>query len=552
VVAGVEEQFYVAWPVLLVGLLAVMRGRRIPVLLVVLAGIGGSATLMAHLYSPWEDSSRLYYGTDTRAAPLLVGAALALWHGRRRAGDRGSQKAARLRASYPLPELQPVGLTGLLGLGVLGAAVVTARDTTAFLYRGGFLVVAVATAAVIASVVSSGRLVEFLQARPLVWLGTRSYAVYLWHWPVFDLVRPGSEVHAPAVVVRVVECCVILILAELSFRLIEDPIRHGGIGRLADRARHGRRVSRVVAALGLVFAIGGAGTAAAASAVRLEEAGRTHHATSAAVDQSHPDVSLGLGTAPPVSSTPGPAATPTTGSGTAAGHPFATPVHVSVFGDSQGMTLVLNKPPDTGHFLTLDDQTVEGCGILLGRVVSRSGERRDLGAACASWPGEWAAKAKAEQPQIALVMLGAWDVFDLHLADRTLVFGTPEWDAEYLARLDQGVKILRGSGARVALAMLPVYRPVGKPGTGAGFWPERGDDSRTAHLNALLQSYAAKSAPAGTAPTVFLIKPPAEFSAGNPIASNTAYRWDGVHFYKQGAQLYLKTVIPQLLAIPSS
>jgi hypothetical protein len=216
------------------------------------------------------------------------------------------------------------------------------------------------------------------------------------------------------------------------------------------------------------------------------------------------------------------------------------------------MTLVLNMPPDTGRYLKLDDQTIEGCGILLGRIASRSGEKRDLAAACSSWPQKWAAKAAAEHPQIALVMLGAWDPFDLVLPDRTLTFGSPAWDTEYLARLDQGVKILQGSGAQVAIALLPVYRPVGKPGVGAGYWPERGDDARIAHINDLLKAYVARTPPAASGrPTVFLVKPPAEFSAGNPIASNTAYRWDGVHFYKQGAQLYLKTVIPQLLAVPS-
>jgi hypothetical protein len=497
---------------------------------------------MAAWYSPWQDTSRLYYGTDTRAAPLLVGAALALW----RAGGVGPRALPRDRILRLAPA--PVGVTGLLALASLAAVCVMASDTSAFLYRGGFLAVAVATAAVIASVAAGGRALAFLRARPLVWLGTRSYAVYLWHWPVFDLVRPGFEVHASAAATRAVECGVILVLAEASFRFVEDPIRHGGLGRLAARARRGTRAARAVAAAGLACVLAGAGATAAVAAIGLGAAARTHPTTSVAVDTAHPDLPLDLGPTPGASR---PTSLPDTPPPSAAVRHFATPVHVSVFGDSQGMTLVLNKPPDTGTYLNLDDQTVEGCGILLGRIVSRSGEKRDLAGDCSSWPQKWTARAAAARPQIALVMLGAWDVFDLHLPDRTLVFGTPDWDADFLARLDQGVGILHKSGAQVALALVPVYRPVGKPGVGAGYWPERGDDTRTAHLDQLLESYAARSTSAGATAPVYLVKPPAEFSAGDPIASDTAYRWDGVHFYKAGAQLYLKAVIPQLLAIPS-
>ncbi|MFL6112972.1 MAG: acyltransferase family protein, partial [Catenulispora sp.] len=546
---AVEEQFYLAWPVVLIVLLAVLRGSRRAVFVTVVLGIAASAALMWSLYSPWQDTSRLYYGTDTRAAPLLVGAALALW----RAGGVAPRpvRSKRIRRL----DLAPKGVVGLLALASVVATCVLARDTSAFLYRGGFVAVAVATAVVIASVASGGRCLAFLRARPLVWLGTRSYAVYLWHWPVFDLVRPGFEVHTSPAVTRGVECCAILVLAELSFRLVEDPIRRGGLGRLAGRARRGKPAARAAAAVGLAFTVGLAGATAAAAAVGLQTAARTHRPTSAAADLVHPDVPLNLrptaGAATPTPSSPtsAPAVQPT--SPPTVVHHFATPVHVSVFGDSQGMTLVLNKPPDTSRYLSLDDQTVEGCGIMQGRIASRSGEKRDLTANCASWPQKWAANAAAAKPQIALVMLGAWDVFDVQLPGRTLVFGTPEWDTEFMARLDQGVGILRSSGAQIALAQLPVYRPVGKPGAGAGFWPERGDDTRIAHVNMLLKSYASRHAAGGATAAVSLISPPVEFSAGNPIASDTAFRWDGVHFYKAGAQLYLKTVIPQLLAIPS-
>jgi hypothetical protein len=93
----------------------------------------------------------------------------------------------------------------------------------------------------------------------------------------------------------------------------------------------------------------------------------------------------------------------------------------------------------------------------------------------------------------------------------------------------------------VALSLLPCYRPVS---ASAGFWPERGDDQRTRHVNDVLHAVAA-AAPSN----VHVIEPPAQFCTDPAIATNLNYRWDGVHYYKPGAQLYFQTVVPQLLQL---
>jgi hypothetical protein len=138
-------------------------------------------------------------------------------------------------------------------------------------------------------------------------------------------------------------------------------------------------------------------------------------------------------------------------------------------------------------------------------------------------------------------MIGAWDVFDLTTGGRTLTFGTPDWDANFDSALAQGIGAIKASGAHVAISLLPCYRPVH---ASAGFWPERGDDDRTRHLNTLLTAAAAAD-PAH----VSTVNPPHQFCDDPKISKSLNYRWDGVHYYKPGALLYCQAVIPQLLAI---
>jgi hypothetical protein len=136
-------------------------------------------------------------------------------------------------------------------------------------------------------------------------------------------------------------------------------------------------------------------------------------------------------------------------------------------------------------------------------------------------------------------MIGAWDVFDLNTPDGTLTFGTPQWDARFTAALARGIATLRGAGSKVALSLLPCYRPVRKS---AGFWPERGDDDRTRHVNTLLRAAVQPDA-------VYALEPPAQFCTNEVIAADLTYRWDGVHYYRPGAALYFRAVIPQLQKI---
>jgi peptidoglycan/LPS O-acetylase OafA/YrhL len=210
---AIEAQFYALWPLLLAIGLRLWRGRVKPLALGAIAVGLASALEMAWLYQPDVDPSRVYYGTDTRASGLLIGAALALafpawWR--------------RLRP----PLVDGVGLAALIGLG---CACVLLNDFEPLVYRGGFVLIDVLTVTSIAAAVHARARIGrcLLEMQPLRWIGTRSYGIYLWHWPMFMLTRPDLDVRLDGWQLFVFRLILVGVLAELSYRLVEMPFRRG-------------------------------------------------------------------------------------------------------------------------------------------------------------------------------------------------------------------------------------------------------------------------------------------------------------------------------------
>jgi peptidoglycan/LPS O-acetylase OafA/YrhL len=232
---SVEEQFYIIWPLLLTAALLVLRRWAFLVALVLAVA---SAVLMAVLYQPGVDPSRVYYGTDTHASGLLLGALLAFfwrpgpaWHP---SEQQASGLIGRIR-SWLVPGAL-IDLLALVTLIILTYAMVVANESLPFLYRGGFFLVAVITVVCIFAV-SHPRAVLFtaaLELSPVRWLGRRSYSVYLWHWPVVVFTRPGF-VAVSGYSLLFLRIGLALLLAELSFQLVEEPIRRGGLPKIWER-----------------------------------------------------------------------------------------------------------------------------------------------------------------------------------------------------------------------------------------------------------------------------------------------------------------------------
>lgn len=239
---AIEEQFYVVWPVLLFVLLRFGARRKVIRIVVAVLAVA-SALGMALLYNPAADPSRVYYGTDTRAFAMLIGALLAFvrtssmnpftW-------DAHATTQAVSETAHPYrgkPQQQGIlrkgalDIAGVAALAGLVALFVYTNGYTSFTYRGGTVIAAVLSAVLIAACVQpDGVLARVFSLPLLVWLGQRSYSIYLWHFPLFALMNPVGDVSAKPWWVYLIECGVVLLAAELSYRFIETPFRKGAFG----------------------------------------------------------------------------------------------------------------------------------------------------------------------------------------------------------------------------------------------------------------------------------------------------------------------------------
>lgn len=224
---GVEEQFYILWPLLLMGGMRLVRERtsisgarpRLAALTLLLAGV--SALEMALLYHPSLDPSRVYYGTDTRAFELLAGATLAMvW------------PSAKLRSDVTIGARRLIDGAGALGLAVVLVMIWRTGQYSSFLYEGGFVVLSAASVLLLAALAHpASRIGVAMGARPLRWIGERSYGIYLWHMPIIALTTPAGA-HGVDLARAALQVGATFVVAALSWRFVEQPIRHGALGRL--------------------------------------------------------------------------------------------------------------------------------------------------------------------------------------------------------------------------------------------------------------------------------------------------------------------------------
>jgi len=244
---AVEEQFYLIWPWLLLAGLICLRSRSIAAVrwlaLPTLALAAASAVAMYTLYHPAIDPTRVYVGTDTRACGLLIGAALAM--------VLPSSAASRVSQTWTRV-LDVLAVAGLIGIALMIGLV---GQYSAFLYHGGIVLLSLATAAVVTAAACPDSVVGAeLGWRPFRWLGVRSYGIYLWHYPVIVLTTPANAAeNLPRAAAQIAAS---IAIAALSWKFIEEPVRHGAIARASRRIRSGRLaslgVSRLTAAAGAV------------------------------------------------------------------------------------------------------------------------------------------------------------------------------------------------------------------------------------------------------------------------------------------------------------
>jgi len=500
---AIEEQFYVVWPLLLLAVFWVFRSVR-SLLWLVLAGAAGSVAAMALLFRPAADPSRVYYGTDTRAQSLLVGAALAVaivllvdrgWAGR---------PLGRRRGELVLGVIGAVGAAATLGAWSL------ASGTAPALYRGGFALAAVAVAAVLADVVlvPRGVLARVLSVPPLVFLGRISYGVYLWHWPVF-LVSNHERTGLSGPSLLGARLALTLAVSLLSYYLLERPVLRGRLPAWRAMVALPVTAAAVLAAILVTTVPPGVG--------RVRTAGSST-ATGAA------------------------AAFAPLGAPARAAH---VPARVMFVGDSVSDSLAegLETPAARYGARTINEGSL-GCGVVRGGPYLYFGDIRDQLPQCQTWPQHWTDAVATNDPDVTAMVIGRWEVMDRLRDGHWTRVGEPDFDAYLTTEIEQGISILTAKGGRVALCTAPYYRRGEQPD--GSLWPED-KLPRVDALNALLRKVAANHPD-----TVRLV------DLGGRLAPNGRYtstinrltvRETGVHITTDGAAWLAPWLMPQLLAL---
>ena len=217
---AVETQFYLIWPVLLLIILKRFGKKVIPITALAIALISGTALFIVSLQLDTSSTvSHVYFGTDTHSIGLFLGAALAVsWI------PQNFKSEVSAKAQNFIDFIGVFGLVGILGSFLL----IDASSPTA--YKVAFPLAALFGAAIITSIVHpASRFAPILQNRVLLWIGERSYAIYLWHWVVLQITRPRVDLDGEDWALIALRLLVVLALADISLKLVELPIRSGKV-----------------------------------------------------------------------------------------------------------------------------------------------------------------------------------------------------------------------------------------------------------------------------------------------------------------------------------
>ena len=506
---GVEEQYYIVWPLLLVAVavllaararrrqgLATVGGVRFTVFLLAVFGALGSAAA-AILLASNATRDRVYFGTDTRAQALLVGAAASALLVRDWSALNRGWSLIRTRWGKWTARVLPV-----IGLALLGAAAHYATGSAREFHEGLLIAVAIAAMLVIAPVAldQRGPVAAVLAWRPLAWLGAISYGVYLWHWPIF-LVLNGERTGWSGLSLFGVRCAATLAVAGVSWWVIERPVRKW------------RPV--LVPLLPLAGA-----TAATAAAVTLLVVPVSPRPGVGPMSGSLPP-----GVSPVAVVSPSPPKGPIPARTVAQRDP-RRPFTVSVFGDSIGWTLMHFLPSTPGFDFV--DHTVIGCSLVRGGPYSYLGQTLDQKSECESWPSRWRSEIAADRPDAILLIVGRWETVDRVNEGRWTHIGDPAFDAYLTGELGRAVDILSAGGAPLTVANLPYSRRGERPD--GSLWPED-QPERVKEWNTLLSRTIGQRAGVRILDLNKKLCPEGVYTAS---VDGIQLRSDGVHLTQEG------------------
>jgi hypothetical protein len=461
--------------------------------------------------------SRVYYGTDTRAQALLIGAALAVVY-----VAKGTPRGVVTNRA--------ITAAALLGAGVIAWLWGTAGDDSTWLYGGGFLLAALAVAAVVVGVIRprSGALGAVCSLPALRWIGRISYGLYLWHWPIY-VVLTTDRIGLDGTPLLLARLAATFAVATASYYLVELPVRNGALRGWRAMAVVPTAAGALIA--GLLLVTSGATPVIAAGDTDRAALGDVRAANAAAMRT----LDDGRAGAPD-----GAAA-----SGADAISVPDEPLRVLVVGDSVALTLGLGlQEVGMQHNIVTVNKSKMGCGITHGGDVLVAGQVERIRDDCGDWGLRWAAARDEVDPDIAVVLLGAWDAYDRRIDGSTWIpFGTPESDALLSQDLQGAVDVLAREGTEVAFATVPYFESrfvVNRPDEfRSSFDPWRVD-----HLNALVRSVVASNR--SRAVIIDLnryLSPDGQFQA---MVEGNVLQDDGVHFGVDGRKVVAGWFAPRL------
>jgi len=217
---GVEAQFYLIWPLILLLVLRYLGKNKIPGAALLIAAVSGIALLVLSLQVDAASASQIshvYFGTDTHSIGLFLGAALAVsWIPQNLKVD--VEKRAQ-------DFIDGIGVFGFIGM-IATFLFINESDPT--LYKLAFPLAGIFGCAIITSIVHpASRFAPILSSKIAVWIGERSYAIYLWHWVVFQVTRPAVDIEGSTWALTALRILIVMALADISLRLVELPIRSG-------------------------------------------------------------------------------------------------------------------------------------------------------------------------------------------------------------------------------------------------------------------------------------------------------------------------------------
>ena len=544
---AIEEQFYVLWPLAVLGVLGLARRRGASERrsLQVLLGLSLTGALIASvemtmLFASGRGLDRVYYGTDTRATGLLLGASLAIALAiRRRWPAHGTPRLAPRRARLALAG------ASLVVVPLLLAGIILAEGDDAWVYPYGMLATDAAMLVLIGAIVLRPQAAgaRLMALAPLRALGKISYGLYLWHFPLFLWLDESSTGLRGAALLGL-RLAVTLAVSVISYVIIEQPIRQRR--RPAWVVRGLAPVGAGAAVVSLLMAAGASSLPVGVPAAAKLPKAPAHLAGTDGPCQVSLTDSAQLGMAPVGTDKVakfeygalGKSALVWSGSATKT---FQTcpPKRALVIGDSLAFTLGLPMMDDEQRYgIQISNGALLGCAFSTRGQLDVNGTWEDPPAGCDTALSQWARDVQRVHAQEVVVELGYRDEFDWRWDGRTVHLGMPAFDAYLQRQIDRYVQVLGRGGVKVLFLSVPYTHP---PDRADGTPAPAASATRHAQINAMLQAEARRHP--GTVEMLDVDKTVSPDNRYDARVKGQLCRFDGVHFSVYCAKLLEPTVL---------